>query len=73
GYGFSAEAEVRARGQIVEKSQSPVEMEVYGLRNQAKNLETLLEAEVDMKKADEDKNVGLAKELESLRVQFTDL
>ncbi|GKC37202.1 hypothetical protein Tco_1049586 [Tanacetum coccineum] len=44
-----------------------VEMEVRGLRNQTKNLETLLEAEVDMKKATEAKNVELAKELESLR------
>nr|GEW56662.1 hypothetical protein [Tanacetum cinerariifolium] len=44
-----------------------------GLRNQTKNLETLLEAEVDMKKAVEAKNAKLAKELESLRVQFSDL
>ncbi|GJV48877.1 hypothetical protein Tco_1439089 [Tanacetum coccineum] len=48
-------------------------MEVHSLRNQAKNLETLLEAEVDMKKVAEAKNVGLAKELESLHAQFTDL
>ncbi|GJS74454.1 hypothetical protein Tco_0707295 [Tanacetum coccineum] len=40
---------------------------------EARNLETLLEAEVDMKKAAEAKNVGLAKELESLRAQFADL
>ncbi|GJW96907.1 hypothetical protein Tco_0178715 [Tanacetum coccineum] len=45
-----------------------VEAEVHGLHNQTKNLETLLEAEVDMKKAEEAKNAGLAKELESLRV-----
>ncbi|GJR43641.1 hypothetical protein Tco_1311744 [Tanacetum coccineum] len=38
----------------------------------AENL-TLLEAEVDMKKAAEAKNVGLAKELESLHAQFVDL
>nr|GEU61757.1 hypothetical protein [Tanacetum cinerariifolium] len=38
-----------------------------------KNLETLLEAEVDMKKAAEARNAKLAKELESLRVQFADL
>ncbi|GKA97963.1 hypothetical protein Tco_0825857 [Tanacetum coccineum] len=55
------------------KSLKAIEMEVHGLRNQAKNLETLLEAEVDMKKVAEAKNVGLAKELESLRAQFTDL
>ncbi|GKC07889.1 hypothetical protein Tco_0999499 [Tanacetum coccineum] len=43
-----------------------VETEVHGLRNQTKNLETLLEAEVDMQKATEAKNAELAKELESL-------
>ncbi|GKD63564.1 hypothetical protein Tco_1305672 [Tanacetum coccineum] len=46
---------------------------MHGLRNQAKNLETLLEAEVDMKKAAEAKNMVLAKELESLHAQFADL
>ncbi|GKF60661.1 hypothetical protein Tco_0177447, partial [Tanacetum coccineum] len=40
---------------------------------EAKNLETLLEAEVNMKKVAEAKNVGLAKELERLRTQFVDL
>ncbi|GJY83408.1 hypothetical protein Tco_0496784 [Tanacetum coccineum] len=43
-------------------------MEVHGLRNQTKNLETLLEAEADMKKAAEAKNAELTKELESLRI-----
>ncbi|GJV59250.1 hypothetical protein Tco_1465350 [Tanacetum coccineum] len=47
--------------------------EVHGLQNQTKNLKTLLEAEVDMKKVAEAKNVELAKELDSLRVQFSDL
>ncbi|GJQ99625.1 hypothetical protein Tco_0522610 [Tanacetum coccineum] len=37
------------------------------------NLETLLEAEVDMKKATKAKNAKLTKELESLRIQFADL
>ncbi|GKE48057.1 hypothetical protein Tco_1479315, partial [Tanacetum coccineum] len=55
------------------KSLKTVETKVHGLRNQAKKLETLLEAEVDMKKAVEAKNVGLAKELESLRAQFAGL
>ncbi|GKB56080.1 hypothetical protein Tco_0912266 [Tanacetum coccineum] len=50
-----------------------MEAEVHGLHNRTKNLETLLEAEVDMKKAAEAKNAELAKELESLRVQFLDL
>ncbi|GKA22121.1 hypothetical protein Tco_0708083 [Tanacetum coccineum] len=35
------------------------ETEVHGLRNQTKNLETLLEAEADMKKAAEAKNAEL--------------
>ncbi|GJR54002.1 hypothetical protein Tco_1404523 [Tanacetum coccineum] len=55
------------------KSLRTMETEAYGLRNRTQNLETLLEAEVDMKKAAEAKNVELAKELESLRVQFSDL
>ncbi|GJY92707.1 hypothetical protein Tco_0508489, partial [Tanacetum coccineum] len=40
-------------------------MEVQGLHNQTRNLETLLEAEVDMKKAVEAKNAELTKELKS--------
>nr|GEV49531.1 hypothetical protein [Tanacetum cinerariifolium] len=55
------------------KSLRAVKAEVHGLHNQTKNLKTLLEAEVDMKKAAEAKNVELAKELESLRIQFPDL
>ncbi|GKB84369.1 hypothetical protein Tco_0956641 [Tanacetum coccineum] len=50
-----------------------VEAEVHGLHNQTKNLEALLEAEVDMKKAAEAKNAELTTKLESLRVQFSDL
>nr|GEU81170.1 hypothetical protein [Tanacetum cinerariifolium] len=54
------------------KSLMTVEAKVHGLHNPTKNLETLLEVEVDMKKAAEAKNVELAKELESLRIQFSD-
>ncbi|GKD37504.1 hypothetical protein Tco_1257711 [Tanacetum coccineum] len=50
-----------------------VETEVKGLRNQTRNLGTLLEAEVNMKKVAETKNAELTEELESLRAQFTDL
>ncbi|GJT36930.1 hypothetical protein Tco_0936795 [Tanacetum coccineum] len=50
-----------------------VEAEVHGLHNQTKNLEALLEAKVDMKKAAEAKNAELTMKLESLRVQFSDL
>ncbi|GKF62920.1 hypothetical protein Tco_0182974, partial [Tanacetum coccineum] len=46
-----------------------METEVHGLRNKMKSLETLLEAEVDMKKATEAKNGELAKELEILRAK----
>nr|GEU85983.1 transposase (putative), gypsy type [Tanacetum cinerariifolium] len=66
------EEEVKRLDQEI-KALKVVEVEVHGLRNQTKNLETLLEAEVDMKKAAEAKNAKLAKELESHRVQFSDL
>nr|GEU33597.1 hypothetical protein [Tanacetum cinerariifolium] len=38
-----------------------------------KNLEALLEAEADMKKAAEDKSAGLSRELEDMRAPFSDL
>nr|GEU94391.1 hypothetical protein [Tanacetum cinerariifolium] len=38
-----------------------------------KNLEALLETEADMKRAAEDKSVGLTKELEDMRARFSDL
>ncbi|GJW42796.1 hypothetical protein Tco_0071595 [Tanacetum coccineum] len=66
------EEEIKKLDQEI-KSLRTVEAKVHGLHNRTKNLETLLEAEVDMKKAAESKNAGLAKELESLRVQFSDL
>ncbi|GJR73043.1 hypothetical protein Tco_0085408 [Tanacetum coccineum] len=44
-----------------------------GLEKHIKNLEALFEAEADMKKAVEAKNVELVKELEGLHVQFLDL
>ncbi|GJS50043.1 hypothetical protein Tco_0600164 [Tanacetum coccineum] len=53
--------------------QEATETEVHGLRNQTKNLETLLEAEANIKKVAEAKNAELTKELESLRVRFSDL
>ncbi|GJZ59457.1 hypothetical protein Tco_0615273 [Tanacetum coccineum] len=46
-----------------------VEVEVQGLRHQSKNVETLLEAEADIRKTMKAKYAELAKELESLRVQ----
>ncbi|GKD63247.1 hypothetical protein Tco_1305355 [Tanacetum coccineum] len=66
------EEEIKKLDQEV-KSLKATETEVHGLRNQTKNLETLLEVEGDMKKAAEAKNVELTKELESLRVLFSDL
>nr|GEY90586.1 hypothetical protein [Tanacetum cinerariifolium] len=41
--------------------------------NEIKNLETLLEAETDMKKAAEGKSAELSKELENLQAQFSDI
>ncbi|GKE43676.1 hypothetical protein Tco_1470960, partial [Tanacetum coccineum] len=49
------EEEIKRLGEEVE-SLKAVETEVHGLRNQTKNLKTLLEAEVDMKKATKAKN-----------------
>ncbi|GJR90491.1 hypothetical protein Tco_0214502 [Tanacetum coccineum] len=46
---------------------------IQAKENEIKNLEALLEAEADMKKAAEAKNEEIMKELESLRAQFTDL
>ncbi|GKE07743.1 hypothetical protein Tco_1411294 [Tanacetum coccineum] len=64
----SGEEEIKRLGEEV-VSLKVVETEVRGLRNQTKNLETLLESEIDMKKATEAKNTELAKELESLRAK----
>ncbi|GJX29064.1 hypothetical protein Tco_0237143 [Tanacetum coccineum] len=66
------EEEIKKLDQEV-KSLRATETEVHDLCNQTKNLETLLEAEADMKKAAEAKNAELTKELESLRVWFSDL
>ncbi|GKD47097.1 hypothetical protein Tco_1271742 [Tanacetum coccineum] len=66
------EEEIKRMGKEVE-SLKVVETEVHGLRNQTKNLKTLLGPEVDIKKATEAKNAELAKELESLRAKFLDL
>nr|GEX68303.1 hypothetical protein [Tanacetum cinerariifolium] len=41
--------------------------------NEIKNLETLLEAEIDMKKAAENKSAELSKDLENMRTLFSDL
>ncbi|GKF07462.1 hypothetical protein Tco_0041686, partial [Tanacetum coccineum] len=55
------------------KSLRTTKMEVHGLRNQTKNLKTLLEAEADMKKTAESKNAELTNELEmsNLQAQIT--
>ncbi|GKD55336.1 hypothetical protein Tco_1288723 [Tanacetum coccineum] len=46
---------------------------IQAMEGEKKNLETLLEAEVDMRRAAEAKNSELVKEMESLRAQFTEL
>ncbi|GKG07737.1 hypothetical protein Tco_0330706, partial [Tanacetum coccineum] len=60
---------IHAREEEIKK----LDQEVQGLRNQTRNLETLLEAEVDMKKAAEANSAELTRELESLRAKFTNL
>nr|GEY79139.1 hypothetical protein [Tanacetum cinerariifolium] len=46
---------------------------IQARENEIKNLETLLEAETDMKKAAEDKSAKLSQELENMRAMFLDL
>nr|GEX00864.1 hypothetical protein [Tanacetum cinerariifolium] len=46
---------------------------IQARENEIKNLETLLEAETDMKKAAKNKSAKLSKELESMRALFSDL
>nr|GFC32487.1 hypothetical protein [Tanacetum cinerariifolium] len=46
---------------------------IWARENEKKNLEALLEAETDMKKATKAKNTELGKELENLRSLFSDL
>nr|GEY96770.1 hypothetical protein [Tanacetum cinerariifolium] len=46
---------------------------IQARENEIKNLETLLEAETDMKKAAKNKSAKLSKELESMRALFLDL
>nr|GEY16209.1 hypothetical protein [Tanacetum cinerariifolium] len=46
---------------------------IQAKENEIKNLETLLEAEADMKKAAEDKSAKLSQELENMRALFSDL
>ncbi|GJU75248.1 hypothetical protein Tco_1272318 [Tanacetum coccineum] len=60
------EEEIKKLDQEI-KSLRVVEAEVHGLQSQTKNLDALLEAKVDMKKAVEAKNAELTKELKSLR------
>nr|GEX25656.1 hypothetical protein [Tanacetum cinerariifolium] len=52
---------------------SHLRLRIQAKKNEIKNLEVLLEAETDMKKAAEAKNAELVKELENLRALFTDL
>ncbi|GKF42923.1 hypothetical protein Tco_0126265, partial [Tanacetum coccineum] len=59
------EEELKRLDQEIQSLWSVVE-EVHSLRNRTKNLETLMEAEIDMKRVAEAKNAELNEELESL-------
>ncbi|GJY97633.1 hypothetical protein Tco_0514543 [Tanacetum coccineum] len=52
---------------------SQLRLRIQATESEIKNLQALLEAEADMKKATEANNVELSKELESLRTKFSDL
>nr|GEW11083.1 hypothetical protein [Tanacetum cinerariifolium] len=71
-----AKAQISRRDQRIQVREEEIKklnQEIQGLQNQTSNLKTLLEAEMDMKKAAETKNADLTKELESLRTQVLDL
>nr|GEX46383.1 hypothetical protein [Tanacetum cinerariifolium] len=57
--------------QVAMGSQLPLRIQAREL--EIKNLEALLEPEADMKKAAEDRSVGLSQELENKRARFLDL
>ncbi|GKA03476.1 hypothetical protein Tco_0676257 [Tanacetum coccineum] len=50
-----------------------LDQRIQAIKSKKNNLETLLEAEADIKKAAEARNTELSKELESLRARFADL
>ncbi|GJU21189.1 hypothetical protein Tco_1154531 [Tanacetum coccineum] len=73
---MTAKEKVAKRDQRIhvrEEEIKKLDQEVQGLRNQTRNLETPLEAEVDMKKAVKANSAELTRELESLRAKFLDL
>nr|GEW45366.1 hypothetical protein [Tanacetum cinerariifolium] len=61
---------------LLKKSEAQVarrDKRIQARENEIKNLETLLEAETDMKKTTKGKSAELGKELENLRALFSDL
>nr|GEX22437.1 hypothetical protein [Tanacetum cinerariifolium] len=64
------------KAKLLKKSVAQVarqDKRIQARENEIKNLEALLEAEVDMKKATEDKSAKLSQELENMRALFSDL
>nr|GEY33039.1 hypothetical protein [Tanacetum cinerariifolium] len=68
--GFEQEAKL-LRKSVAQVARRDKRIEAQEL--EIKNLEALLEAEADMKRAAEDKSAGLIKELEDMRARFSDL
>nr|GEW12373.1 reverse transcriptase domain-containing protein [Tanacetum cinerariifolium] len=76
GNGVTAAPEVRTRGKAAEEVRSQVahrDKRIQAQELEIKNLEALLEAEADMKKAPKDRSAGLSQELEYMRARFSDL
>ncbi|GKB22142.1 hypothetical protein Tco_0856065 [Tanacetum coccineum] len=74
-YGPAGSHSTAREAKLLKKSVAQVarqDQRIQARENEIKNLEALLEAEADMKKAAEAKNAKIM-ELESLRAQFTDL
>nr|GEV49082.1 hypothetical protein [Tanacetum cinerariifolium] len=76
GNGVTAAPEVRTRGKAAEEvrcSSGLPDKRIQAREMEIKNLEVLLEAEADMKKAAKDRSAGLSQELEDMRSRFSDL
>nr|GEU76598.1 hypothetical protein [Tanacetum cinerariifolium] len=74
--GLQLQLRFKQEAKLLKKSVAQVahrDKMIQARENEIKNLETLLEAETDMKKATEGKSVELSKQLENLRALLSDL
>nr|GEX05401.1 hypothetical protein [Tanacetum cinerariifolium] len=76
GMGSQLRLRFEQEAKLLRKSVAQVdrrEQRIQARESEIKNLEVLLEAEADMKRAAEEKSAGLIQELEKMRAQFSEL